>query len=201
MLVDIVILPPAGLRQRIGKRIKKEITGHPATFVVDNEKLIPHLSLWHLRMSAKRIPGMAERLKGVVKQQKPVRIVSTRFTALTKEEGIVEFSVKNNRNLSLLQQRVFREVHSLKTGMMPQFKIFGLWRGKTLRDAQRFGRPLSFAPHFTMGLLRDKGDASRVAAAMKKARFHFVAGEIFICEVNRWWQVTRIIKRLAFGKQ
>jgi hypothetical protein len=35
---------------------------------------------------------------------------------------------------------------------------------------------------------------------MRKIKFSFWAKEIYICEVDGWWQVKRIIKKIPFTK-
>ena len=181
MLLDIVILPSAGLRQKLAKRIKREMIGYPIVFVVDNLKLIPHLSLWHIKTSENRINEMTQELRKIVKNQKPIKISSPGCIASRKEIGIVEFMVIDNKSLISLQQRVFKRIYPFKAGMMP----FGLWIKKESEQAKKYGRPLDFKPHFTMGLLKNGRDALRVVKAMEKEKFNFFAKEIYLCKINR----------------
>lgn len=201
MLLDIVILPPVKLRQKISKKIKKAATGYPNFFIVDNRKLISHLSLWHIRTSKNRINELAKELKQIVKNQKPIKINSVGFTA-SKEYQSVEFTVKNNRALTSLQQEVFKRIYPFKIGMMPFVGIFRYTKVKQIKEAKKYGRPLGFQPHFTAGVLKSMIDSLRIAESMKKTKFNFSfsAKEIYICEVNHWWQVTKIIRKISFGK-
>lgn len=179
--------------------MKKETAGYPAVFVVDNRKLIPHLSLWHLRTSKNRINALTAELKKVVADQKPIKINSAGFMASKKENGIVSFSVRSSEPLALLRKKVLEKAYSFKTGMMPQFAAFGLWKGKTLVEGKKYGRPLAFNPHFTMGFLKKPEDALKIEEAMKKEEFRFLAKGIYVCEVNRWWQVTKVLKKISFS--
>lgn len=199
MLLDIVILPPVKLRRKIGRKIKKEVGAYPHIFVVDNVKLMPHLSLWHIRTSKNKINELTKELKEIVKNQKPIKISSAGFTILKKPKGCSQFEISNSKALSSLQQKVFKKTYPFKTGMMPQIEIWGLWTGEQLKQARKYSRPLWFGPHFTAGILKNTGDALKVVKAMKKVKFNFVAKEIYICEINKWWQVIRIIKRINFG--
>ncbi len=200
MLIDIVILPSAKLRQKIGRKMRKETASYSAIFVVDNKQFIPHLSLWHLRISKNRIDDLTAELKKTVVGQKPFKICSAGFMASKKENGIVSFSVKNDKSLELLQKKVFRRVYPFKIGMMPQFEVFGLWKGKTLAEGKKYGRPLAFNPHFTMGFLKKPEDALKIEKTMEKERISFIAKEIYVCEVNRWWQATKILEKINFPK-
>jgi len=200
MLLDIVILPPVKLRRQIGNRIRRLTDYYPRVFVVDNRKLIPHLSLWHLKTSKSRINILTKALEKIVKNQKAIKIEVVRLVAHKKLKGELEFRVNKNRTLSSLQRKVFKNIYPFRTGPMPSFRPFGVWRGKELKQARKYGRPLGFNPHFTMGLLKNMKDALAVAVEMKNIKFNFLAKEIYICEVNRWWQATKIIKKINFGR-
>lgn len=200
MLIDIVILPPAKVREAIGRKIKKEAAGYPALFVVDNMKLKPHLSLWHVRMRKGDIPELAKKLKDLVRNQKPIAVSSAGFTA-SKKSNTISFGVKRMKPMELLQRRAFEVAYPLRTGMMPQAKLFGPWKGEALKEAKKYGRPFWFDPHFTMGVMRRHNDALKVERKMRGIEFKFVANGVYICEVNRWWQVIRVIKKIHFGKK
>ena len=47
--------------------MKKEIRHLPNYFVVDNIKLIPHLSLWHIKTSKKKLDEIIKELKQLTK--------------------------------------------------------------------------------------------------------------------------------------
>lgn len=202
MLLDVVVLPPVELRRTIGRKIKEGVGCYPRLFVVDNTKLIPHLSLWHVRTSQNRIDKLAKELELAVKNQRPIGIRSTNFVAVKSPEGCVEFGVKNNRALASLQQKVFKKTYPFRTGMMPQFGAsFGIkWSSKELKEAKKYSRPLWFGPHFTAGILKSKEDALRSVKAMKKVKFKFLAKEIYICRVNRLWQADKILRKINFSR-
>ncbi|MFH1193053.1 MAG: hypothetical protein V1656_01925 [Candidatus Jorgensenbacteria bacterium] len=201
MLLDVVVLPPPELREKVGRKIKKAAAGYPAGFVVDNKKFIPHLSLWHLKTDKSKIDGLAKKLEGVVKHQKPLSIHSAAFNVEPMVQGvIVEFPIRKNAALSVLREKVFSRAYHFKTGIVPPFKPFGIPKGKALVETKKYGRPLGFYPHFTMGWLESMKDSRAVQRKMKKTKFSFTAKEIYICEINRWWQVTRIVKKIDFGQ-
>lgn len=196
MLLDIALVPPEKLRKKLGEKAAKEIGGFPNAFVVDNVRRIPHLSLWHLRTSKSRVSKLTEELRQIVRKQKAIKITSTGFRILKKYKGDVEFTVEKNDALISLQEKVFKKIYSYKTGTMPPF--FGRWVGEKRRQAERYGKPLGFKPHFTMGFLKNEEDARKVVKKMKKVSFSFFANEICLCEIDTWWQVKKIIKKIDF---
>lgn len=200
MLIDIVILPPEKIRNMVGVRVRKAFGNSPNFFVVDNKNLIPHLSLWHLRTSEKKLPKIAEELQQVVGKQKPIKIISSKFRGIPKYKGCLEFPVKNNNSMRSLQKKVFENVHKYKTGIMPSFAPFLKLKvsKQKSKEVKKYGRGLGFHPHFTMGWLKNEEGISGVVKNMQKVKFNFFAKEIYICEVDSWWQVKRIIKKIDF---
>ena len=83
---------------------------------------------------------------------------------------------------------------------MPSFASFLKikYSKEKLKEIKKYGRGVGFNPHFTMGWLKDKKDISKVAKRMQKVKFGFLTKEIYICEVDEWWQVKRIIKKIDF---
>ncbi|MES3031764.1 MAG: hypothetical protein V4699_00775 [Patescibacteria group bacterium] len=200
MLIDIVILPPKSLRKKIGIKMKKEI-GHLSNFfVVDNNKLIPHLSLWHINTSQKGVNEIARELKQIAEGQKPIKIIPLEFKATEKYTGCLEFPVKINKDLTTFREKVFQRIYPYKTGTMPQFGSFlGIKYSKEkLREIKKYGRAIGFHPHFTMGWFKNEKNIEDIVKKMKGVKFSFTSKEVYICEVNNWWQVKRIIKKIDF---
>ncbi len=200
MLIDIVILPPKNLRKKIGIKMNKEIGHLPNFFVVDNMKLIPHLSLWHMKTSKKVVDKIAQELKQVIEGQKSIKISSSEFHAIEKYKGCLEFSVKKNKDLVVFRQKVFQKTYIYKTGTMPQFASFLRikYSKEKLKEIKKYGRSLGFGPHFTMGWLKNEKDIARVVKKMRKVKFSFLAKEVYICEIYKWWQVKKIIQKINF---
>lgn len=200
MIIDIVILPPKNLRKKIGVKIKKVVDSVPNFFIVDNTKLVPHLSLWHMKTSQDKINRIARELKQSIKGQKPIKIISSKFHAIEKYKGCLEFPMKENKDLVKLQQKVFQKIYPYKTGLMPQFASFLKikYSKEKLKEIKKYGKSLGFHPHFTMGWLKNKKDIVGVVKKMKVMKFNFQAKEIYICEIDKWWQVRRIVKKIGF---
>ena len=126
MLLDIVILPPTGLRKRIGKKIRRATKNLPRIFVVDDTKFTPHLSLWHIKTSKNRIGTITEELKKITKTQRPIKIKTKKFIASKKDKGGIGFKINSRKSLTSLRNRVFKRTYPFKTGMMPPFQAYGV---------------------------------------------------------------------------
>ncbi len=194
MFLDIVILPPKKLREKIGRNIKKAANDFPYTFVVDNRKLIPHLSLFHIRTTKGRIPNLAQKIRPILATYRPFKI---RKTGVDLHGGqTVGFRLSRSQRLKRLHEEIVLRCYKLRMGAMP-------WPGLSELTAlkknyrRKYGSShllKLFNPHITVGLFRNEKDAQRVATALKKIEFQFLTETIAITEVNFWHQVTKILK-------
>lgn len=198
MLLDIVILPPAKLRQRLGKKIKEATKGIPNVFVVDNKKLIPHLSLFHIRTSRNRIEKLESRIREVLKKYRPIPIKSRKVELSGSGSEVIFIKTSSSQNLEQLRSEIFNASYPLRTGMMP-------WMIRSRRPTRlemlarkRYGTSISFHPHITAAMLKDYKEVPTIVWKLKKVKFEFVADTIAITEVNFWHQVTRVIKKFRF---
>ncbi|MCR4328227.1 MAG: hypothetical protein NUV53_01785 [Patescibacteria group bacterium] len=199
MLLDIAILLPKNLRRKLGLETRKAAGKSPRFFIVDNIARIPHLSLWHVKTSKKNISGLVESLKSAVSGIKPIRIACGGLeTSEKRVGGIVSIGVKKSNAFSSLQDIVMHATYPFKTGMMPQ--TFGVWRGKQLKQAKQYGRPAGVPPHITLGWLKDKGEVQRFACAVNIEDMSFISSRIYVCEIDKYWQVRKIINEVKLGR-
>ena len=199
MLLDIVILPPPKLRREIGKSIKTAIGSYPYVFLVDNKKLIPHLSLWHINTSRDRISDIGKELKRIVNNQKPVKINFIDARSQRNHKNRLDLITKQDIDLVRLRQKVFRKIYPYKIGAMPPFD--GKWSTEKINQVQKYGKPIRFHPHVTIGWLKYEKHSPEVVKRIKRAKLNFLANEIYICNINKRWQVTKIIRKIEFAQK
>lgn len=196
MLLDIVILPPAGLRRKIGKRIKKATRGVRCTFIVDNSNLIPHQSLFHLKTSKARLPKLLAVVDGIAKKYPKIKYQSKGAVLSPRGSGIAYYLLLKPEILVKLHKEVLNKCHKFRTGVVLWNLKKEIWGyNKTYR--QKYGSQhilKNFHPHVTMVRLKRAEDAPKVLRKMKM-NFKFTAREIYVCEVNNWLQVKRVIKK------
>jgi len=197
MLLDVVILPPWMLRNRLGKKITRATSNSPCVFVVDNKKLIPHLSLFHIKTSKNRSDRLSRLIKEIVKEYHPFKIYSQGFKVQFGGKG-GGFSLSKSRPLVSLHEEILNKCYHLRTGVMPWpwSALSKLTKQKRIYR-RKYGTSYIlklFHPHFTMVLLKNGGDSEKVARKMFKTKFVFLADTIAVCEVNFYHQVTKILK-------
>ncbi|MBI4054300.1 MAG: hypothetical protein HY397_03155 [Candidatus Doudnabacteria bacterium] len=200
MLLDIVILPPKGLREKIGRAVTRSVAGRPTVFVVDNKKLIPHLSLFHLRTSPARVSKVTTQVRIISKKHHTSRVRLLKVEIVGRFLGM---TLSNNPKLKKLNREVVAKTRALRTGMMPWTSAGRpkLWEQK---NRERYGTQhnigKTFRPHFTLAILKDHQAAAQATNQLKNLKFSFSAGTIAVCEVNWWHQVTRVIKTFKLKK-
>ena len=170
--------------------------GVPCVYVVDNKKLIPHLSLFHINTSSGNINELTGRVKEVISKYKPIKIRSIEFRKSPNSSSLW-FRLSGKRNLKKLHEEMVISCNDLRTGEMP-------WNPKRKPTRQekenrkKYGVQhvfQRFNPHLTMAKLTDGRHAKKIILEMKNVKFSFLVNEIAITEVNNWLQVTKIIKR------
>ncbi len=201
MLLDVVILPSAKLRRKLGRKIKKAVNSIPHVFVVDNKKLIPHLSLYHIRTTKVRFDKLVELVHEIIKSYKPFKLKSK--GEQTFPSGIVYYSIYKPAVLQRLHREVVDKCRILKTGPVP----WNHARRPTKQETHYFKKYGSrlllkfFKPHFTMVKLKNLDNGTKVIRKMKLGKFGFLADTVAICEVNNWLQVTKILKTFKLRAQ
>lgn len=195
MLLDIVILPPRKLRNKIGKfttNLKKRI---PHLWKVDNKKLIPHVSLFHLQIKKDGFKDVVEFVEIVAKKHKALVLSFTKPEFIGVYYGI---NIKNIRPLNKIHRAVVFGTRNFRTGQMP---LVHSPKSKLAKKyIKEFGAPgvlRNFNPHITLGGVKNlKNTETVVKAAISKRKFStFLADTIAIALVNNYWQVTKILKK------
>lgn len=185
MLLDVVILPPAKLLGKIGKKITEAVRGMSAVFVADNQKLISRISLFHIRIKKNRLEKLSQKVQEVIKKHRQFIMKSTGTFLEPKTEWIIWFSLNNSAAFIKLHREIVESCYRFRTGMMP----FNPERILRLKKA-----------HTTLAKLKNREDAESAFRELQNVKFSFRVNEVAITEVNFWHQVTRVIKRFKFGR-
>ncbi len=194
MIIDIVLLPPKGVSKKIGEFVRGIDKRFKLKMAVDNRKLLPHISLLHIKTSPKRIPGIVKAV-GMISGEFAGQIV--RFTTPRTGRDYFVMDVAKAKNLQALHRQVVFKVHKYKTGIG-----IGNYQGNGQRVAyvKKYGAGnvlKNFQPHITLGLVRRDKDLPVVAAVLSKQRWGgFKTNRLAITQVNHRHQVFKVIKEL-----
>ncbi len=201
MLLDIVILPPRALGERLGKKVKEAVRGIPSIFAVDNKVLFLHLSLFHIKISKQRLGLLSDKIKEIMQNYKPFGIRSL-GSYVFKKGNWVSFELAKSKTFMRLHKNIVLGSYRLRTGTMP----FTSKRKMTKLERvyrKKYGTQHIFRlkkPHFTVAKFRSFEDARKAARKLEPGKFSFSADVVAIAEVNFWHQVIKILKTFKLKK-
>ncbi len=203
MLIDIVLLPPKSLGDKIGKQIKEAVKGVSYFYIVDNIKLTPHISLFHFRASKNKLKLIIREVAEIAKNYKLVSIKSIASESYRKDHRIISLKLEKTGMLKTLNRKVVKECNFLRDGEL----FFWYKDKKKIKELSELDKKYikkygtywsverNFNPHITLVRLKDVGDSLSVLKKMKKFKFNFPANTMAICEINKFGQVVKILKK------
>ncbi len=194
MLLDIVILPPSNIRQRIGCLAKKLNKLYPSPSVVDDIKLIPHISLYHLNVQKKNLGELFMIIKNVSTSEKSFYIKTGK---LHMGSISIDIPVKA-KTICKLNKMVLKKCVALRKGIMPY--IFNYEKTAAVKRALAnygtVGTVIDYRPHITLLVNKSGFDDKKIIPFRFKNNFK--SSILAVCQINRWYQVTQILKQFKF---
>ena len=114
MLLDIVILPPRDIRKRIRKLTSEIGKRFPLKWRVDDRKLIPHITLFHILSEKSQLPKIYSEIQHQIRKQKPVKINFTQVQGFSIAFGL---NIRNSSSLQKLHQKMVVYLNKFRTGI------------------------------------------------------------------------------------
>lgn len=194
MLLDIVILPPQNIRKRFSAIAKKADDVCKSDILIDNKKLIPHCSIFHINTSAARLSKLYKAIQSLTSLHLTTTLQTNGYH--DSELGWLDFQLTGYRSLKKLRTNIIKVCAPLRTGMMPP------WRHRNLTSQEKSYRrkygvsysPKTYSPHLTIGKFNTKC-IKKIKELLKTEQLSFKVDNITICRVNKYWQVTKILKQ------
>ena len=200
LLLDIVHLPPLNLRVKLGKQVKEAVGNAKVKYLVDNEGLIPHQSLFHIATTGDNLPQIYIRLEKILSDIKPFSISAE---GLVDNDNVIAVKLSEPPELRQLHEEVVGALFDLRVGEMP-------WtpgrQPSTLEKEYRekYGTQhilKNFSPHISLVKLANPVDAEKVLYKIGKIDFDYSVNDFAVAKVNFWHQVTNIIKEFRLKKE
>lgn len=192
MLIDIVILPPSNIRRQLGNLAQKINKIYPSPSVVDNVRLIPHISLYHLCIAKRNLPLVLQVVKKVASVTKKFKIKTGKMHI---DRISIDIEVKSSSILHL-NKKILKVCAVLRTGIMPyifKYKPTSAVK-KALANFGTVGTVINYRPHVTL-LVNMEGFGNKLKKIGNAPKFIFRPLVIAVCQINRWYQVTKILKQ------
>ncbi len=193
MLLDIVILPPPVFRMKFADAARIFSRKIRVKFFVDNRRLLPHISLYHLKARAPS-PVIAQ-IARIASTTKRLRIAPVGFQI--KPSGINSYFglvIVLDRKLSMLHSRIVRDLSKKRSG--DAFEMKTNYSPEQRRNFKKYGSPnvlRSYQPHITAC----KFSSPRIFSMphFDQAFPPFTATHIALAATDRNHQVTKVIKK------
>lgn len=193
MILDIVLLPPEEVCKKIGKEMLRLKRIVPFNFVVDNRKLKPHISLFHLKANQKDLKKILLCAENIAVAGKKIKIPDPHFH---KGRKFLVAGFDLPKNLYRLHEKVVKALSAYRSGQVNlPFGAKTSLQEKYLKD-YGVGNILEFfKAHITLGWVRKEEDISEVVKKLFQAKFKgFAANRFAVTQINNNNQVIKIIK-------
>lgn len=194
MLIDIVILPPNKIRNLVSRATIKALGDYDYQYLIDNKKLIPHVSLFHINIKKNKLDKIYNLIEDSAKIYTPKKIF---FADIITHGNGVWVYLSNNESLKKLNKRLVKYCAPLRDGFIPWIPKRApdkLQKNNRLKYGTHYCIGKGFAPHFTMVKLKNEADTKIVYKKMKIKDFNFMGDTVAVCQINKYCQVTKVLK-------
>jgi 2'-5' RNA ligase len=173
MEIILAVIPPAGVSKEIGALGKSVVKRFPHQFVVDNQKLFPHITLFKIDMEKSDYGKLRKVVKDAVKRESRFNVRVNKFGM--PAGGWLDLQVVRSGNLTKLRRRLIQAITAAN------------WGDVSVKQKYR--------PHIT--LTRFNSDEVVQTAVKRKPQpsFTFAVNKIGLC-LSRQTQVYKIIETI-----
>jgi L-threonylcarbamoyladenylate synthase len=189
MRLDVVILPPDNINGKVGELAKKLDQKYDLIFKVDNKKLFPHVTLFHLDTKKTNLAKIRKQIEKISKRWKGFELVYAKPGY--SDSGYFNFELQKSRDIYRLHQAVVGSLYKYSDKKRHK-GLSGLENKYYAKYGSRRILKL-YQPHITIG--RHSGNNGRVVKDIKAEFSSFVADNIALAEIDNQAQVVRIFNR------
>ncbi len=196
MLIDIVILPPSDVRWAVSHFNKKLKTQFQLKWIVDNKRLVPHISLYHIRIDKNKLSEVVLEVNKIAKRVKKVPIG---FVGSNGHYPYFGINASKSNKLYILHKQVVEKLKDQRKGEMPFVHLpQTLLAKKYAKNYGAIGVFSKYNPHITLGATNKESDFLALLEKINKNKNlfkSFMADTIAITEIDKYWQVVKILKK------
>ncbi|MCL5666241.1 MAG: 2'-5' RNA ligase family protein [Patescibacteria group bacterium] len=198
MLTDIIILPPKRLRNLVGRRLRQATKALNYYYLVDNRKLVPHLSLLHLRISKNRLALLEKVISNIASKHRIFHIRSIKVGLYSHNATVLNLFFSKASALKKLNTEIVQKCSKLRTGNLFWWKDLHKFSKQDRKYIYKYGTTWSveknFKPHFTLGRMASEKSTQTALDRIKDLEVDFVADTVALAAINNNGQVTKVLK-------
>jgi len=193
MKLDIVLLPPEAVCNKIGQTMRRLKRNTPFNFIVDNLRLKPHISLLHLKADKRSLGKILLAAGRLAATNKKIKMPTPHFH---KGRKFLVAGFNASKQLYQLHEKIVKIISPFRNGVVDlpfgekiplqkkYIKIYGV------RTVLEF-----YKAHITLGWVKKDEDMLKVFTECSHAKFKgFTASRLAVTLVNKNNQVIKVIK-------
>ncbi|NUR88180.1 MAG: hypothetical protein HOY71_29175 [Nonomuraea sp.] len=198
---DVVLLPPPGVAARSVGLSEWCAARAPVEFVLSEDRLYPHLSLFMATLDAEGCAQAVRRLEDISGRTAAVELRGTHFAG--NEHGMFELFYGKTDAVVGLQEDVLAEIAPLRAGWRRRDPV-----GRELDSYRRIAPPAAvgnferygydevgdlFRPHITMTRFQERGHGVDPESLPPVEDFSAVFGKLALCVMGEHGTCTEIV--------
>ena len=172
MDVRFIVCPPAKIN-KLTSRLALKAKRPQSQFIVDNRKLLPHITLFHLQIRKDRLPEVIKITADLVKNFSALNLKLVGYTA--DKQGWLVIDIKLTKQLERLRKNLFFAVKEYN---------------RTRYMLKKF-----YHPHITLTKYNDSKTARLVKRQSLPQRENFRSNFVAVGLSDKHFQVYKVIKK------
>ncbi|MFI6600130.1 2'-5' RNA ligase family protein [Nonomuraea sp. NPDC050536] len=204
---DVVLLPPAGIAAEAVKLSRQCAEPAGAEFVLTEERVYPHLSLFMAVYTPEQRAAAVERLAGIGRRTPVIDLRADRFAG--NEHGMFELFYDKSEAITALQEDVLAAVAPLRAGWRrhdPVGRVLADYRLSAPAPArdnlERYGYDEVgelFRPHITLTRFQQRDHQVDPALLPSTQAFTAAFDTLALCVMGEHGTCTEIVARFTLA--
>ena len=197
MLLDIAVIPPKNIRSTIAQLTKKIDKKFGLRWRVDNRKLIPHITLFHLLADNSDLPDILSTTERLAKKVQPLNL---HFGPIQMGHLAFGVNIIPTGNLQEMHEMAVANFNKFRSGVTydkfpsPPKHLSALGK-KYLKKYGMPGVMKNFRPHITLGMPQTPREIDQIISYTNRFKLpKFRADTLAVTKINQYFQVIEIIK-------
>lgn len=172
MNIRLIVLPSVKIRLQTKKLAVAYAKAGPHFFVVENKKLIPHVTLFRTKIYKRQLSSIYSAVTDALANHHPVRLELYRL--YPHPDGWLVWEIRKKKELSNLRRELAKAT-----------KAFSTEASALKRD---------FRPHITLTKYKNSKIGKRVTKAISHPRSYWLADIVAVTLYNKYAQVHKVLK-------
>lgn len=202
--LNIAILPGPGIKDLAIGLSQKVAKGFQTEFVLDEQKFMPHATVYQSHFPVRNIEKIKGQIKEVMEGQHPFTVKMEGFSVVL--DTFLFWDLEKSESLQRLQNNIVARINHLREGLiLPHLATVSGMTEEDISDINMYGSMFvgpSFSPHITITRLSDPKDAESVMKSLGGLNYKamFEVDGLILGYLGPNGTVNGIIETFKFGR-